>query len=75
MLDKGVICADLFRGSDLEEVSLGNAKGARVNEVVNGKWSLISFLNLSNVRMLASWLGCFRNSVSQERKGYHIYHW
>lgn len=43
--------------SDLEEVSVGNVKGTRVSEVVNGKWFLISFLSLANVRMLASWLG------------------
>lgn len=35
------------------------------------------FLHPANVRVLASWsgLGCFRNSESQGRGGYHIHHW
>lgn len=45
-----------------------------------GEWkvvSLISSLNPANVRVLASWLGlgCFRNSESQGKGSYHIYHW
>lgn len=35
------------------------------------------FLHPANVRVLASWLGlgCFRNSESQGREGYHIHQW